>query len=455
MPSFDASAVPLALIALCERFRQHGYKAWAVGGAVRDVCLGRPVADWDVATTALPGQVCDVFRRVIPTGIDHGTVTVIWEKKPYEVTTLRSERGYTDGRRPDQVTFVEHIEEDLARRDFTVNAMAYDPLTETLVDPYSGIQDIRDRRLRTVGDPFLRFSEDGLRVVRAARFVATLEFALDKATEAAIAPSLSVYRKVAHERVRDEWLKCMAANKPSLGFEVMQRTGILSVTLPELLGQVGCEQNRWHAYDVWKHTLECVDALPSADVTVRMAGLLHDLGKPQTRAVSEKTGDYTFYHHETLGADIADRWLQDYRFPNADRARIVALIRHHLICYASEWSDAAVRRFLKRVGIEYVADLLQLARADVLAKGRPVQEELKLLDELERRIATVMDENQPLSVRDLAINGRDLMQHCALKPGPLIGKVLDMLLEKVLEDPSLNQQEILLAQAAMYLKEGV
>lgn len=451
-PRTIGTSIPPSLRELCQRFQSAGHGAWLVGGSLRDLCLGRPVADWDLATTALPEQVCGLFSRVIPTGIEHGTVTVIWQSRPYEITTLRSEQGYSDGRRPDRVVFVKHIEEDLARRDFTVNALAYDPLTEFLVDPFSGLSDMQGRCLRTVGKPEDRFKEDGLRVLRAARFVATLEFDLDDATEAAIAPALSVFRKVAHERVRDEWLKCMAANAPSAGFEVMRRTGILGVTLPELLAQVGCDQNKWHAYDVWKHTLMCVDALPANDSILRMAGLLHDLGKPQTRLFSDKTGDYTFYDHEKLGAEMADSWCEDYRFSNSDRMRIVHLVRHHLVCYSSEWSDSAVRRFVRRVGSEQVSDLLVLAEADARAKGRPVDAEVALLKELQARIANIVEQNQPLRVRDLAINGRDLMQHCQLAAGPQLGRVLDALLEDVLEDPSLNQREALLQRAMRHAK---
>ncbi|MCB9667767.1 MAG: HD domain-containing protein [Myxococcales bacterium] len=450
--SLLAEATPQAVGELCRRFEQGGYRAWAVGGSLRDVLLGRSVADWDLATTARPEEVCRLFDRVIPTGIEHGTVTLIWKKASYEVTTLRAEHGYSDGRRPDHVRFVEDIAEDLARRDFTVNALAYDPLNDTLTDPFFGVNDIRDRRLRTVGDPLQRFSEDGLRVLRAARFVATLEFDLDARTEAAMEPSLPVFRKVAHERVRDEWIKCMAARAPSAAFDIMKRTGLLKVTLPELLEQVDCTQNRWHAFDVWRHTMLCVDQLPQGDAILRMAGLLHDIGKPKSRAFSEKTKEYTFYNHEKLGAELARHWLEDYRFSNADRARIVDLVRHHLVCYAADWTDAAVRRFVRRVSLERVPDLLLLAEADAMSKGRPVDRELELLRELRSRIDKVTANREALSVRELAIDGRDIMRSCALRPGPRIGRILEALLEDVLEDPALNQREILLEHALRHLK---
>ena len=207
--------------------------------------------DWDIATSARPEQVQKLFRRVIPTGIQHGTVTVLMKQAGYEVTTLRGETEYTDGRRPDSVYFVDDIKDDLARRDFTINAIAYDPLAEQLIDPFDGIRDLEARVLRAVGDPAQRFAEDGLRVLRAARFVATLGVELDPATERAIVPSLASYRKVSAERVRDEWLKTTKAERPSRAFEVMKDHGLLANSAPELLESVGCEQNRHHAYDVW------------------------------------------------------------------------------------------------------------------------------------------------------------------------------------------------------------
>src|SRR5690606_15406439 len=238
------------------------------------------------------------------------------------------------GRRPDSVYFVEAIEQDLARRDFTMNAIAYDPLEDRLIDPFGGLEDLRARVLRAVGDPAERFAEDGLRVLRAARFVATLEVELEPRTARAIEPSLQSYRKVSAERIRDEWLKTMKAKRPSRAFEVMREHGLLAITAPELLESVGVEQNRYHAYDVWRHGLACLDACPR-DPVLRVAGLLHDIGKPRTRAWSEKTNDYTFYEHERVGAEMAGPLLERLRFSNEERARIVALVRHHLICYDS------------------------------------------------------------------------------------------------------------------------
>jgi len=442
-PRVPAGAVPGPVVDICKRLRAEGHRAWIVGGCLRDVLLGRSPADWDVATSALPAEVQKAFRRVIPTGIEHGTVTVIERGVHYEVTTLRGEGAYTDGRRPDEVFFVKEIDDDLARRDFTVNAVAYDPLDERLIDPFGGLADMDARVLRAVGDARERFGEDGLRVLRAARFVATLEFDLDPETERAIPGALATYRKVSQERVRDEWMKSMKARRPSRAFDVMRRTGILGVTCPDLMEQVGCEQNRWHAYDVWRHSMECLDAC-EGDAVLRVAALLHDIGKPRTRAMGEKTGDYTFYDHDKVGAEMADAWLRTHRFSNEERERIVHLVRHHLVCYSDDWSDAAVRRFVRRVGTERLPELLELARADALGKGRPVDAELAALVRLAGRVAEIVARKEALGPKDLAVDGRDVMARLGIAPGRAIGRVLEALLERVLEDPTLNERERLL-----------
>jgi len=438
---------------ICKELRSAGERAWVVGGCVRDTLRGDRVNDWDVATTARPEKVQKVFRKVIPTGIDHGTVTVLWKGQPFEVTTLRGEGAYSDGRRPDHVVFVEDIDRDLARRDFTVNALAYDPVDGQLVDPFGGLADMKSKVLRAVGEPSERFQEDGLRILRGARFVATLDFELDPGTQAAFRGALDTFRKVSPERVREEWMKAMKAETPSRAFEVMRRTGILEVTYPELLEQVGCEQNQWHAYDVWNHTMRVLDE-SAADPVERIAALLHDVAKPRTRAKSDKTGDWTFYHHEKLGADMAERWLRDYRFSNQERELVVGLIRHHLICYSNEWSDAAVRRFIKRVGRERVDPLLRLGKADALGKGRNVEEELAALKELRGRIDKTIEEGNALTTRDLAIGGKEVVEHLEGGAGPIVGEILRTLLDRVIDDPSLNTRDKLMPMLEELAKRG-
>jgi tRNA nucleotidyltransferase (CCA-adding enzyme) len=446
----DLRSVPGGVLDVCERLRSRGKRAWIVGGCVRDLLAGRPASDWDVATDARPEELLGIFPRAIPTGLEHGTVTVVKDGAHYEVTTLRGEGTYTDGRRPDWVEFVDDITRDLARRDFTVNAIAVAADTGVLIDPFDGRGDLSRGLLRAVGDPLQRFSEDGLRVLRAARFVATLELALDPATEAAIRPTLDTYRKVAAERVRDEWVKTMKAARPSRAFDVMLRTGILEITCPELVEGVGMEQNKWHAYDVWRHGTECMDAC-EADPILRIAALLHDVGKPRTRAWSDKTADYTFYEHERVGAEIAAPIAARLRFSNEDSARIVALVRHHLIHYSDTWADAAVRRWIRRVGPDRLEDLYVLNSADVRAKGRDFEADLESLAKLKAHVARVLAEGAALSTRDLHVNGRDLMSELGLQPGRILGEILEVLLDAVTTDPALNDRERLLGLAREYV----
>ncbi len=440
----DRSLVPRAALDLCARLSEFGHGAWIVGGCVRDHLMSREVADWDLCTTARPDELTTIFPRAIPTGIAHGTVTVMVDKVPYEVTTLRGETTYTDGRRPDAVFFVDDVTHDLARRDFTVNAIAWEPARDSLIDPFGGIADLDAGVIRAVGDPNERFREDGLRVLRAARFVATLEFALDPATHAAIEPNLPTFRKVSAERVREEWVKTMKARAPSLAFEVMRESGILGEVCPPLLESVGCTQNRWHAYDVWTHTMKTLDGTPREDPVIRFAALLHDIAKPRTRKVRPDNGEATFFGHESVGAEMADDFLKRYRFSNDERARVTHLVRHHLIQYDDAWSDAAVRRFVRRVGVHAMDDLLSLCRADSRGKGRDFDQDLTNYDRLRARIDALTGEGSVLTTSDLAIDGNDLQRELGIPPSRRIGQILETLLERVTEDPALNTPETLM-----------
>lgn len=449
-PSFELERVPADVRAVAARLRDRGHRAWYVGGGVRDVLRAETAADWDVATDALPNELLAAFPSAVPTGLQHGTVTVVVAGRHIEVTTLRGEGPYSDGRRPDAVRFVDDITADLARRDFTVNAIAVESATGSLIDPFGGCADLAAKVLRAVGDPAQRFAEDGLRALRAARFCATLEFTIAPATLAAIGGALDTFRRVSPERVRDEWLKAMRARQPSRAFEVMRTTGMLGITCPELLEGVGMAQNRWHAFDVWRHGMACMDAC-RGDAVLRIAALLHDVGKPRTRAFSDKTKDWTFYEHDRIGAEIADPICQRLRFSNEQRQRIVALVRHHLFHY-DQWTDAAVRRWIRRVGRERVEDLYVLGEADVRAKGEHIDAaDLLPLQQLREHVARVLAGGDALSVRDLAVDGHDLMRELGLAPGPRLGQVLEHLLEQVLAEPARNDRDTLLALARAFV----
>ena len=429
-------------------FKEAGFQCHLVGGAVRDILLGRSHTDFDVATDALPDQVTQLFRRVIPTGIKHGTVTVLYKGTTFEVTTFRTETGYSDGRRPDSVRFAPTIFDDLSRRDFTINAMAYDLLTDTMVDPHEGRRDLSAKLIRAIGDPAARFREDGLRPLRACRFSAQLSFSVDKATLAAIPGALDVLAMVSAERVRDEILKTLESPLPSVGFFLMRDTGILRVILPELLEGEGIEQGSLHCYDVFTHSLYACDAAPSASIVLRLAALLHDVGKPRTRNV-EPDGHPTFYSHEKMSAGMAEEILMRLKLPTAVIRDVTHLISHHMFNYQEEWSDAAVRRLVARVGEQTIDNLISLRRADQIGMCRENSAVFPQgLADFAARIRSVLLSGRALTVRQLAVNGNDLMEALGIPAGPKVGVILNELLQAVLDDPTLNQRAALLDIAA-------
>jgi tRNA nucleotidyltransferase (CCA-adding enzyme) len=463
------SDVPEDVVEVCQQLRDAGFEAWLVGGAVRDLLRGQPAKDFDVATSAHPADVARVFgkKRTIPTGEKHGTVTVLTErqrvKEHVEVTTYRGEGAYSDGRRPDQVVYVGTIEEDLQRRDFTMNAIAFDPLTTKLADPYGGQDDLLERRIRAVGEPLERFREDGLRAMRAVRFAAQLGFAIDPPTKLAIAQALEVFRKVSAERVRDELVKILASSRPSLGLELMRETGLLAESIPELLESVGFVQNRWHAHDVWQHTLACVDATELAPASEpplgppwlwRFAALMHDVAKPRTaQPRPESPTENTFFRHESVGAEMADAICRRLKLSTKEREAIVNLVGNHMFWYTPEWSDGTVRRFISRVGAESLDGLFALREGDVRARGRGEEPGVEI-DELKRRIDEQLAQAAALKITDLAVGGGDVMEVLAVKPSPIIGEVLRRLLERVLDDASLNDREKLRALIPVVAREA-
>ena len=445
---FAASAIPPDVLAICKRLREAGHAAFVVGGSVRDLLIGRAPGDFDVATSAHPEATMRIFgtRYAIPTGLQHGTVTVLAGNPPaqrhVEVTTFRGEGTYLDGRRPSTVTFGATLDEDLSRRDFTMNAIAYDPTSGAITDPFDGQGDIARKIVRAVGDPILRFSEDGLRPMRAVRQAAQLEFALDPDTQAAIPRTLGSFRKVSAERIRDELRKLLLAPTPSRGLECMRVTGLLAEVLPELLPTVGCVQNRFHKHDVYTHTLATVDAAVP-DFIVRMAALLHDLGKPQTQAPREDSpGEHSFFRHEQIGTAMADAICIRLKLPATERNTICALVSGHMFFYTPDWTDGTVRRFVRRVGPELVPALFALREADVASRGQGEDPRCETRD-LSARIAKVASEDAALRVTDLAIDGKDVMRVLGIPPSRRVGEVLEQLLEKVLDDPKLNDRDTL------------
>lgn len=446
-------AIPPHIVDVCRRLHESGYEAWLVGGAVRDLVRGRGAKDFDVATSAHPHEVTQVFgrKRVVPTGEKHGTVTVLvdrptGEREHVEVTTFRGEGAYSDGRRPDQVSFVGTIDEDLWRRDFTMNAIAYDPLADRLADPTGGRKDLSAGIIRAVGNPLDRFREDGLRALRAVRFAAQHGFRLEPQTEAAIPAALDVFRKVSAERVRDELIKILSSEKPSVGLELMRTTGLLGEVIPELLEGVGFRQNKHHSYDVWFHTLATVDATVLFSPTTspfipRLAALLHDVAKPRTaQPHPNDPQDNTFFRHEVVGAEMADQILRRLKLSTRDREAVVNLVRNHMFWYTPEWTDGTVRRFISRVGKEAIPDLFALRAGDVHARGRGEDPGTEI-DELKRRVDRELAQASALKVSDLALGGADVMRILGCRPGPIVGEVLRRLLERVLDDAELNTYE--------------
>ena len=456
--------IPDILKKMNEIFAQHGYKAYLVGGAVRDMLMGKEPHDWDVTTDATPEQVMSIFRKVIPTGIAHGTVTVHFMKNEIEVTTFRTESDYSDGRHPDKVEYTGNIEEDLSRRDFTINAIASYLGDGTITDPFHGRDDIKRKVIRTVGNPLERFSEDGLRPVRAVRFSAQLGFEIERDTLKAISEPeiLKKTSGISLERFRDELLKLMKAEKPSAGLKLMEESGILDIFIPEFKKCRGCIQGDfrgYHQFDVLDHLFYACDGAPASKQNVRLAALFHDIGKPDVkRVIPTPQGDqFTFYNHEAKSQQITKEILFRLKFSNAEIANICHLVVNHMFNYTQDWTDAAVRRFLAKIHEENLEDLYDLRLADIYGMNNaPVRGQdsrtIALLNELKDRISKETEKNSVLSLKQLAVNGKDLMKN-GISAGKDLGFVLNQLLETVLEDPSQNEKEQLIKIALNIYKK--
>lgn len=438
------AAIPSEVLASTEVLRRAGGQAFLVGGGVRDLLLGRRVRDWDLATDLLPDRLAGLFPKTHSVGAHFGTVLVVEGGAAFEVTTFRRDGVYTDGRHPDTVEFTRRVEEDLARRDFTVNAMAYDPHSDRLLDPCGGLADLRAGVLRTVGDPVHRFREDGLRLLRAVRLACQLDLTVEIGTYRALVLCSPQLEMISAERIREEFERLLEVPHPAAGLDLLHETGLLRRFLPELAACYGVPQNPHHAYDVFHHSLAAVDQSPADNAPVRLAALFHDLGKPETRRETEETA--TFYGHQVNGESHVHRIFRRLRFPTEERKHVAHLVHHHMFHYSDEWSDSAVRRFLRSVGPENVDDLFLTRAADT--RGNGLRQRLAPeLEELRRRIELILEEENALHVRDLAVGGHDLMRHLGIGPGPALGRLLDGLLAEVLENPEKNERGTLLALA--------
>ena len=462
--------LPDLLKAFGKTFSDAGFKAYLVGGAVRDMLMKVPAHDWDVATNATPQDVIKLFKFVVPTGIEHGTVTVHYKGCEIEVTTFRTESGYSDGRHPDSVNYAATIEEDLARRDFTMNAIAASLADGVIVDPYGGQDDIKKKLIRTVGEAHERFMEDGLRPVRALRFAAKLGFSIENHTYSEIFKQ-DIQKKVTSisiERFRDEFEKIMKAPKPSVGLKMMEESGILALFIPEFGVCRGCIQSDYrafHKFDVLDHLFYACDGAPADKLNVRLAALFHDIGKPAAKKVQKEMvldGDkndgskkeietITFYNHESFSEKIAEKVLVRLRFPNETVHNVCHLVKEHMFHYESNWSDAAVRRFIVRVKAECLEDLYDLRLADMYGMYNEKVDvrysaSVSLLQELDERVKKELEKKTALSLKSLAVNGRDLMA-AGIPAGKELGRILNELLDCVLEDPEMNERERLLETA--------
>lgn len=434
--------VPTEVSRVSRGLQEAGYEGYLVGGCVRDLLIGRSPKDWDVTTNAKPEDIQRLFPDSFYTN-DFGTVGVKTESGDpslgvIEVTPYRTESGYSDKRRPDKVEFGESLEEDLARRDFTINALAYDESKGHLVDPYKGQKDIEARVLRTVRDPEDRFEEDALRLMRAVRLVAELGFALDTETAAAIQRKAQNLEHISKERIRDEFIRILNSSQPMMALVLCHQLGLLEYIAPDLLRGIGIDQNQAHSYTVFEHNLRALQhaADKGWDFDIRLAALFHDISKPETRRWSDEKRDWTFYGHDVVGSRVTKKALEELRFSRETIEKVTKLVRWHMFFSDSEQiSLSAVRRMIRNVGEEHIWDLLNLRICDRIGTGRPKEQPFRF-----RKYKAMVEEalRDPLSVKMLAIDGSFLMQKLSLSPGPRIGWILNALLEEVLENPAKN-----------------
>lgn len=423
--------VPDLVSYLLDLFPKHGYEIYIVGGIVRDVLLDRPLVDWDFTTSATPQ---DILKIAPDSFYDNkfGTVGIKAAGRPYEITTFRTEQGYTDSRHPDVVNWGRSLAEDLQRRDFTINAMALRRIRGSrfeLIDKFSGQKDLQSKLIRTVGDPDSRFAEDALRLMRAVRIAAQLQFAIEETTFSAVAANAARLAHVSAERIRDELFKILASDFPVDGYQLLRNTGLAIHLLPEMEDTFGVQQQspgRHHIYDVGTHSLESLRHCSSSDPITRLATLIHDVGKAQTQKIYPN-GRITFYNHEMASAKVAATIADRLRFSNDQKDKFVRLVRWHQFTVDERQTDSAVRRFIKNVGLENVPDMLALRTGDRLGGG--ARRTSWRLEEFKKRLLEV--QKQPFSIPDLKISGHEVMQLKNIPSGPQVGRYLQLLFDEV------------------------
>lgn len=437
--------IPIEVSHVTATLEKAGFEAYLVGGCVRDLFMGRKPKDWDITTNATPEEIIPLFDKTFYEN-DYGTVGVVNESvsdeslKIIEVTPYRIEGSYSDHRRPDNIEFSKNILDDLKRRDFTINAIAYNVETGEVVDPYSGISDLSKNIIKAVGNPSERFFEDGLRILRAIRLHVELEFPIDADTEKAIIENKDILENVSRERIRDEFIKIIMSDHSMDGLLLAKKLGVIAYIVPQLEETYDIEQNKAHAYDVWTHLLKTLQH--SADkeypLHVRLAALFHDISKPQSRRWNEETKQWTFYGHEVLGSRETEKILESLKFSRETINKVVNLVRWHMFFSDTETiTPSAVRRLIANVGKDNVWDLINVRLCDRIGTGRPKENPYRL-----RKYQSMIDEvmRDPISVNMLNTDGKKIMKIAQVRSGPKVGYILNALMEEVIENPNLNTE---------------
>ncbi len=443
--------IPSEVSRVTETLERAGFEAFLVGGCVRDLLLVREPKDWDIATNAAPDQIIGLFEKTYYEN-NFGTVTLVNESltgslREIQITPYRLEGKYSDFRHPDQISFAKTLDEDLSRRDFTLNALAYSVSKGQITDLYEGQKDLEWKTIKAVGEATKRFQEDPLRILRAIRLATELGFTINNETSEAIKNNAYLLQKISAERVRDEFSKIITSPEPMLGLVLSHQMGVLQHFLPELEEGIGMKQNGDHKYDVWEHTLRVLQhsADKNFEFHVRLAALFHDIGKPRTRKWGEEKKDWTFYGHDVVGAKMVKKILTRLKFPAKTIEIVEKLVRNHMFFTDIEKITlSAVRRIIRNVGPEHVWDLMKVRNCDRIGMGRPKESPYRL-----RKYESMIEEalRSPTSVAMLKINGARVIEVAGLKPGPKIGQILHALLEEVLEKPELNTTEHLEGRA--------